>query len=140
MLELGKCWANSLEPGAVVFLGGELGAGKTTLARGMLNGLGHNGIVSSPTYTLIEHYSLPRGEVYHLDLYRLEHPSELEMTGLRDRLDGSCILLVEWAERGAGQIPAPTFKVDIRYHEQGRMVEVQSAAPDVPLQLEQSVC
>ena len=132
MLELGNCWASRLggEGGSVVFLAGDLGAGKTTLARGILNGMGHNGAVPSPTYTLVERYSLPGGDVYHLDLYRLEHPDELEMTGLRDALDGSSTLLVEWPERGAGRMPAPDFRVDIRClgddSEQGRQVRVHA--------------
>lgn len=131
MLELGNCWASRLGGGAVVFLAGDLGAGKTTLARGILRGLGHRGAVTSPTYTLVEHYPLPRGDVYHLDLFRLAHPAELEMTGLRDVLEASSTLLVEWPERGAGQMPAPDFDIDIRClrddPEQGRRVQVRAA-------------
>lgn len=127
MLELGNGWARRLGGGAVMFLAGDLGAGKTTLARGILGGMGHRGVVTSPTYTLVEHYPLPGGSVYHVDLYRLEHPAELEMTGLRDALDGSSTLLVEWPERGAGQMPAPDFRVDIRYLSKGRRVRVRSA-------------
>ena len=113
MLKLGSCWANRLAGGAVVFLAGDLGVGKTTLARGILGGMGYHGVVTSPTYTLVEHYPLPGGDVYHVDLFRLKHPAELEMTGLRDALDASTTLLVEWPERGAGQIPAPDFQIDI---------------------------
>ena len=127
MLELGNCWAHRLGGGAVMFLAGDLGAGKTTLARGILGGLGHRGAVTSPTYTLVEHYPLPAGDVYHVDLYRLEHPAELEMLGLRDALDGASTLLVEWPERGAGQMPAPDFQVDICCLREGRRVRVRSA-------------
>ena len=134
MLELGGCWASQLA-GNVVFLVGDLGAGKTTLARGILNGLGHSGAVTSPTYTLVEHYPLPGGDVYHVDLFRLAQPAELEMTGLRDLLDASSTLLVEWPERGVGQLPTPDFQVDIRClngdlngdPQHGRRVQVRPA-------------
>jgi len=106
MLELGHSWAGRIGGGAVVFLDGDLGAGKTTLARGILRGMGHHGAVTSPTYTLVEHYAPGGRDVYHFDLYRLEDPAELEMTGLRDLLDGRAILLVEWPQRGAGRTPA----------------------------------
>ncbi|MGI9311116.1 MAG: tRNA (adenosine(37)-N6)-threonylcarbamoyltransferase complex ATPase subunit type 1 TsaE [bacterium] len=117
MLELGRAWAGALDAGAVVFLSGDLGAGKTTLARGILDGLGHRGAVTSPTYTLVERYALARGAVYHLDLYRLDDPTELEMTGLRDWLDGDAIVLIEWPERGAGRMPKPSWRVEICYRD-----------------------
>lgn len=131
MLALGKCWASRLSGGAVVFLGGNLGAGKTTLARGIIRGMGYRGAVISPTYTLVEHYSPAGREVYHFDLYRLEDPAELEMTGLRDLLDGSAILLVEWPQRGAGQLPPPDYRVDIRCPgaaQDARQVRVRAAS------------
>ena len=135
MLELGNGWANRIDGGAVVFLDGDLGAGKTTLARGILSGMGHRGAVTSPTYTLVEHYSPAGRDVYHFDLYRLQDPAELEMTGLRDLLDGSSILLVEWPTRGLGRMPPPDFQVDIRYHRSGsgRRVRVRaSGAVELP--------
>ncbi len=132
MLALGNRWAGRLGDGAVVFLSGDLGAGKTTLARGILNGMGHRGAVPSPTYTLVEHYPLPGRDVYHVDLYRLEDPAELEMTGLRDLLDGASILLVEWPQRGGGLMPIPDFQVTIhdrrRRNDSGRRVSVLPAA------------
>ncbi len=127
MLELGEGWARRLHDGAVVFLCGDLGAGKTTLVRGILHGMGHRGAVLSPTYTLVEGYSLPRGAVYHVDLYRLEHADELEMIGVREWLDGSAILLIEWPERGMERMPAPNFRIDIHYQNRGRRVSVRSA-------------
>lgn len=128
MLKLGNAWARWIPRGAVVFLDGDLGAGKTTLARGILGGMGHRGAVTSPTYTLVEHYSPPGREVYHFDLYRLRDPAELEMTGLRDLLDGAAILLVEWPQRARGRLPQPDFQVEIRHHGRGRRVRVESPA------------
>ncbi len=126
MLELGNCWANRLHSGAVVFLSGDLGVGKTTLARGILQGMGYRGTVNSPTYTLVESYQLPHGIVHHFDLYRLKTPSELEMIGLRDMLDGSAILLIEWPERGNEYIPEPHFQIGIQHRDHGRRIEIST--------------
>jgi len=115
MVELGGGWAAGIGGGAVVFLDGDLGAGKTTLARGILRGLGYRGAVTSPTYTLVERYDAGARTVYHFDLYRLDGPAELEATGLRDWLDGAAIILIEWPERGGDALPAPDIRVDIRY-------------------------
>ena len=115
MVELGGGWAAGIGGGAVVFLDGDLGAGKTTLARGILRGLNYAGAVTSPTYTLVERYDAGARTVYHFDLYRLREPAELEATGLRDWLDGEAIILIEWPERGGDALPAPDIRVDIRY-------------------------
>ena len=106
----------------LVFLRGELGAGKTTLVRGLLRGLGHEGPVRSPTYTLIEPYELDGQRVYHLDLYRHGDPEELEFLGLRDLLDGEGLLLVEWPDRGIGFLPAPDLVIDITHVPPGRRI------------------
>lgn len=131
MVAFGENWARHLPSGAVVFLRGDLGAGKTTLARGILRGLGHRGATPSPTYTLVEAYDLPCGAVYHMDLYRLEDAEELEMLGAREWLDGDAIVLVEWPQRGQARMPAPDFQVNIRQlKQQGqgeRQVEVRAA-------------
>ena len=115
MVELGGGWAAGIGGGAVVFLDGDLGAGKTTLARGILRGLNYAGAVTSPTYTLVERYDAGARTVYHFDLYRLQDPAELEATGLRDWLDGEAIILIEWPERGGDALPTPDIRVDIRY-------------------------
>jgi len=111
----------------IVYLHGELGTGKTTLARGLLRGLGYTGKVRSPTYTLVEPYQLAQGTVYHLDLYRLGSPGELEWLGLRDMLGEQALLLVEWPERGAGVLPAPDLEIHIDYAGAGRVVNLQAA-------------
>jgi len=121
MEALGEQLARRFTPG-IVYLHGDLGTGKTTLARGLLRGLGHRGKVRSPTYTLVEPYQLAQGTVYHLDLYRLGSPGELEWLGLRDMLGEQALLLVEWPERGAGVLPAPDLEVHIEYAGDGREV------------------
>lgn len=111
----------------LIFLEGDLGAGKTTLARGFLRGLGHRGAVRSPTYTLIEPYEIDGRKVYHLDLYRVADPAELDYLGLREMLAEEAVLLIEWPERGAGWLPPADLQIFIRHHGGGR--EITLAAP-----------
>lgn len=122
MEALGERLAARLHAGLIIFFHGELGAGKTTLIRGILHGRGHTGAVKSPTYTLVEPYQLAGTAIYHFDLYRLNDPEELEFLGVRDYLEGNGICLVEWAERGAGVLPAPDLDVAIDRTEDGRVV------------------
>ena len=122
MEALGMRLATRLHAGLLLFLHGELGAGKTTLIRGVLHGLGHTGAVKSPTYTLVEPYSLPGFPVYHFDLYRMNNPEELEFIGMRDYLAGQGVCLVEWAERGAAALPAPDVDVTIERAGDARVV------------------
>lgn len=107
--------ARAFGAGLMVFLQGDLGAGKTTLVRAWLHALGHAGPVRSPTYTLIEPYPLAQLNVYHLDLYRLGDPEELELLGLRDCLDGSHLVLVEWPERGEGFLGEADVQIELAY-------------------------
>ncbi|HEX6929822.1 MAG TPA: tRNA (adenosine(37)-N6)-threonylcarbamoyltransferase complex ATPase subunit type 1 TsaE [Gammaproteobacteria bacterium] len=117
----------AVAPGLVVYLEGDLGAGKSTLARGWLAGMGHGGRVKSPTYTLLEPYSLPGGrELAHLDLYRLSDPEELEFLGLRELSDPGHWLLIEWPEKGAGHLPAADLEIRFGFPAGGgRQVEIR---------------
>jgi len=123
---LGGHLCNALQGGAVIHLHGDLGAGKTTLVRGFLRSLGHRSAVKSPTYTLIEPYEIGGRHIYHLDLYRLGDPEELDYLGIRDLLDGQAVLLVEWPERGAGELPPADIQVNIAYLDGGRRLEFSS--------------
>ena len=126
---LGGDMARACPPSCVIYLEGQLGAGKTTLVRGFLRGLGYGGAVKSPTYTLLEPYELPQRRCFHFDLYRLADPGELEYLGIRDLLQGDAILLVEWPERGQGELPPPDLLVHIHYQEEGRRLDLESVTP-----------
>lgn len=115
-------FVRSLPLPAMVHFLGELGAGKTTFVRGMLNALGHAGRVKSPTYTLIESYQLSVGPVHHLDLYRLSDPEELYYLGFEDLLSDAALILVEWPERGAPLLPAADVTIELGYLAEGRQV------------------
>jgi tRNA threonylcarbamoyladenosine biosynthesis protein TsaE len=113
----------------LVNIHGPLGAGKTTLVRGMLRGLGHAGAVKSPTFTLVEPYTFGNLHFYHFDLYRLNDPGELEFLGVRDYLDGNGVCVVEWAERAQGVLPSPDVDIMIEPTETGRMVRIMTLTP-----------
>jgi len=106
----------------LLFLNGDLGAGKTTLSRGILLGLGHQAVVKSPTYTLVEPYDLAIGRVYHFDLYRLIDPEELEHIGFSDYLSEAQLCMIEWPENGDGYISEPDIRIDISQITLGRRV------------------
>jgi tRNA threonylcarbamoyladenosine biosynthesis protein TsaE len=117
---LGRCLARGARCAGVIYLQGDLGTGKTTLVRALLRGLGCQGKVRSPTYTLVEPYPLDGLTVYHLDLYRLASPEELEWIGIRDLQAGPALLLIEWPELGAGMLPPADLQVSLGYRNSGR--------------------
>ena len=112
-LALGKEIGEILSPGLIIFLQGNLGAGKTTLARGILRGQGYEGKVKSPTYNLVEHYKSSRLYLYHFDFYRFRDPEEWQDAGFRDYFDGAAVCLVEWPEKAAGLLPEADLEVAI---------------------------
>jgi len=112
-VQAGEQLAAQLSAGMTVFLKGTLGAGKTTITRGILQGFGHSGAVKSPTYTLVEPYENVSPTIYHFDLYRLGDPEELEYMGIRDYFSAQSLCIVEWAERGQGVLPEPDVIVSL---------------------------
>ena len=126
MEALGQCLARSARHPGIIYLRGDLGTGKTTLVRGLLRGFGYHGKVKSPTYTLVEPYPIEGLTIYHLDLYRLGSPEELEWIGIRDLLGESALLLVEWPEQGDGVLPPADLVISLTYQGPGREVRFQT--------------
>lgn len=122
---LGAAFATVIQAGDVIHLHGDLGAGKTTLARALIQALLPDARVKSPTYTLLESYDLPSFGVNHLDLYRIADPAELEFLGLRE-LVGRSVVLIEWPERGGDAVPRPDLEVHLEIAGNGRLAELHA--------------
>ena len=124
--KFGACLSPLLGRQLLVTLAGELGAGKTTLVRGLLRAAGHAGLVKSPTFSLVELYELNSNVVYHFDLYRLTDPEELEYIGMRDYLSANAICVVEWPEKAANILPMGDIHIMIDRVGRGREVRIQA--------------
>jgi tRNA threonylcarbamoyladenosine biosynthesis protein TsaE len=122
MEALGGAIACHAPGGFTVFLSGQLAAGKTTLARGLVRALGHAGAVKSPTFTLVESYALADRRVHHFDLYRIADPEELEYLGLDEYFAGGALCIVEWPERGRACLPPADLELSLSVVPEGRLV------------------
>ena len=125
-LALGATLAPGLRPGMVIYLNGELGAGKTTLARGVLHALGVTERVKSPTYTLVEPYTVSSLYLYHFDFYRVRYPDEWIDAGFREYFSSNAVCLVEWPEKAGGQLPAPDVTIDMTVAGDGRNITISA--------------
>jgi tRNA threonylcarbamoyladenosine biosynthesis protein TsaE len=125
-LALGAALARALDPGLTIYLRGDLGAGKTTLVRGLLRALGHTGPVKSPTYTLVELYEVSRLHLHHFDFYRFRDPREWTDAGFRESFNGRNVSLIEWPEKAAGFLPPADVEILLELHATGRSAALTS--------------
>jgi tRNA threonylcarbamoyladenosine biosynthesis protein TsaE len=144
MEALGQRLARSAKRSGVIYLQGDLGTGKTTLVRGLLRGFGYYGKVKSPTYTLVEPYPIDHLTIYHLDLYRLGSPEELEWIGIRDLLAEAALLLIEWPAQGEGMLPPADLVISLTYQGEGRELQFGALTAEGELMitacLDQDLC
>jgi len=128
-LALGAALADALEPGLVIYLEGDLGAGKTTLVRGVLRRLGHAGPVKSPTYTLVELYNLTRLDLHHFDFYRFHDPREWIDAGFRESFNGRIVSLIEWPRKAGRLLPRADLEIALQPSRDGRSASLRATSP-----------
>jgi len=128
-LRLGEALAPGIGPGRVIHLRGELGAGKTTVARGLLRALGYAGRVKSPTYAVVEPYTLSRLHLYHFDFYRFSEKAEWVNSGFRDYFSPATACIVEWPERAGGLLAPPDLEIRLEIAGEARRALVQACTP-----------
>ncbi|MDH4191721.1 MAG: tRNA (adenosine(37)-N6)-threonylcarbamoyltransferase complex ATPase subunit type 1 TsaE [Betaproteobacteria bacterium] len=128
-LALGAALAAGLAPGRVLWLHGDLGAGKTTLVRGLLRALGYAGRVKSPSYTLVELYRVSSLNLYHFDFYRFNNSSEWLGSGFRDYFNSHSVCLVEWPERAEGLLAPPDLAIRLEFSAEGRDARLTAGTP-----------
>lgn len=128
MESLAKKLATVLEPGSIIYLQGNLGAGKTTIVRGVINALGHRGAVKSPTYTLVETYTLSKYIINHFDLYRVTDPEELDLIGIREYINANTVCIFEWAEKGDNYIPPADLILELEILSEGRSAIIKACS------------
>ena len=122
----GQRLAKAINSKGLLTLSGNLGSGKTTLSRGLIQSYGHSGAVKSPTYTLVEPYEIGEKRIYHFDLYRMEDPEELEFIGLWDYLTQEALIIIEWPEKAFGVLPPADLAIQLEQQEKGRKITCSS--------------
>ncbi len=127
-LACGARFSSILVSGLIVYLHGDLGAGKTTFVRGVLRALGHDGKVKSPTYTLVEPYIFSSYNVYHFDLYRFMDEEEWDAAGFRDYFNAQSICMIEWPEKAAHVLPEPDIHVHLIHYQQARKIKLSAGS------------
>ncbi len=128
-LNCGAQFSRVLRDGLVIYLRGDLGAGKTTWVRAVLQALGHAGRVKSPSYTLLERYEAGGLHLRHFDLYRFRDAEEWETSGFRDEFDGRNICLVEWPQQAANLLPAADLQLNFEIQNEGRELRLNALSP-----------
>ena len=126
MEELGASLVKKIQAPCTIYLRGELGTGKTTLVRGALRALGYQGLVKSPTFTIVETYHLGQQDIHHFDLYRISDPEELDFIGIREFFGASSIVFFEWPDQGKSMIPAPDIELQLLHSGDNRLVEIST--------------
>jgi len=128
-LRLGEALTVGAAPGTVLFISGDLGAGKTTLVRGLLRGLGYSGRAKSPTYALVEPYRFSRLDLYHFDFYRFKDKSEWLNSGFREHFNPRSLCVVEWPEKAGDLLSAPDLHIRLEFEGEARWVWLEARSP-----------